>query len=353
MMATRKGNASANIINGTNGADDIYGYGGNDTLRGLAGDDLVAGGTGHDRIFGDAGNDTLHGEDGNDVMKGWAGNDFMIGGAGADILWGEQGDDTLRGWTGNDRLGAGQGSNRLYGEQGDDVMLWNPGPGNVGEELAGITNRFNGGEGFDAIEVTSETTVTLYFDNPDGSETPREIRSVITLMMDDYAEDSDLASIHIGGNELDDDPYITGYVQSVERFEFTGGQVTFFGARQDVTVVGSRFNDIFLGADGDEVFEGGGGNDQFSPGAGNNVVRSWTADEDTFSFRAYEAGSTLVEGFNGEGSAGGDRLGIFNPLGADVNVTARADGTTLFDWGIGHAVVDATGLVAGQDYFLT
>jgi hypothetical protein len=31
--------------------------------------------------------------------------------------------------------------------------------------------------------------------------------------------------------------------------------------------------------------------------------------------------------------------------------SADEAGSTLFDWGIGHAVVDATGLVEGQDYF--
>lgn len=56
-MAIRKGERLRRYLIGTNEADEIHGFGGNDTLRGRDVADLVRGGTGHDRVFGDTGND--------------------------------------------------------------------------------------------------------------------------------------------------------------------------------------------------------------------------------------------------------------------------------------------------------
>ena len=60
----------------------LYGDGGNDTLRGGAGHDRLYGGEGDDRLYGDAGDDTLDGGRGNDLLQGGEDNDTYIFGRG-------------------------------------------------------------------------------------------------------------------------------------------------------------------------------------------------------------------------------------------------------------------------------
>lgn len=71
LLQTIQGNEQDDIKKGANFADQIYGYGGNDTLYG---------GEGDDRLFGGGGDDTLYGEDGSDIIEGGKGNDSLYGG---------------------------------------------------------------------------------------------------------------------------------------------------------------------------------------------------------------------------------------------------------------------------------
>ena len=101
-----------NKINGTDGHDDIYAYGGNDLIltkngsdqaNGGEGDDIVVGGTGVDNLRGGPGADILMGEEGDDILFGndgivlasdpTDGDDILIGGAGVDTKTGAGGAD--------------------------------------------------------------------------------------------------------------------------------------------------------------------------------------------------------------------------------------------------------------------
>jgi Ca2+-binding RTX toxin-like protein len=99
-------------INGTIGADTIYGtpyfdivdgFGGNDALFGGAGDDAIDGGAGNDEIGGGAGNDVIHGGPGNDILSGGVGNDTIYAGPG------------------RDKIGCGPGNDTAYIGPGDTV----------------------------------------------------------------------------------------------------------------------------------------------------------------------------------------------------------------------------------------
>lgn len=70
------------------GNDNMYGYGGDDTLGGGDGNDYIDGWTGDDLMYGDGHNDTL---------LGYNGDDTGYGGTGTDSLNGENGDDYLDG----------------------------------------------------------------------------------------------------------------------------------------------------------------------------------------------------------------------------------------------------------------
>jgi Ca2+-binding RTX toxin-like protein len=99
-------------INGTAGADTIYGtpyfdivngFGGNDALFGGAGDDAIDGGSGNDEIGGGTGNDVIHGGPGNDILSGGTGNDTIYAGPG------------------RDKIGCGPGNDTAYIGPGDTV----------------------------------------------------------------------------------------------------------------------------------------------------------------------------------------------------------------------------------------
>ncbi|WP_160754125.1 calcium-binding protein [Qipengyuania algicida] len=79
------GTSGNDSITGSNLAEELYGYGGDDVIDGLGG---------YDRIMGGDGNDTLNGGDGDDDLFGETGDDNLNGGAGDDVLYGGSGSNT-------------------------------------------------------------------------------------------------------------------------------------------------------------------------------------------------------------------------------------------------------------------
>ena len=118
------------VLQGTNSADSLYGYAGDDTIAGLGGNDRLYGGDGEDTLSGDFGNDYLYGQDGNDQLDGGAGNDYLSGGNDDDTLRGGAGDDRLYGDNGNDVLNGRGGNDCLLGGKGLDILL-----GGAGQDL--------------------------------------------------------------------------------------------------------------------------------------------------------------------------------------------------------------------------
>jgi hypothetical protein len=94
------GTAKNETLNGTGGADMIFGMNGANTINGNAGNDLLCGGNG---------TDTLNGGDGNDILDGENSDDTLNGGNGNDILRGSSGNDTLTGGAGADAFSGGPG----------------------------------------------------------------------------------------------------------------------------------------------------------------------------------------------------------------------------------------------------
>jgi Ca2+-binding RTX toxin-like protein len=163
------------FIEGTDGAETLYGshyddeiwaFGGNDIIYDQGGNDIVHAGAGNDIIIGSAGADQLDGGSGIDTVSyasstavivdlgsgrsgqggyaqgdkyvsienvfgsayadtliGNAANNGLSGAAGNDYIDGYAGYDTLDGGDGNDTVVGGQGNDRLIGGRGNDV-LW-------------------------------------------------------------------------------------------------------------------------------------------------------------------------------------------------------------------------------------
>ncbi|AFY83583.1 S8 family serine peptidase [Oscillatoria acuminata] len=157
------------FLYGREGDDNLYGGEGNDLLHGNQGNDFLDGGAGDDWIHGGQGNDAILGNEGNDVLFGDLGNDLIFGGNDNDFLNGNQGDDsldagagtdTLHGGQGNDILIGGSGNDFLYGDKGDDTLVGvdtrsaTPGQGEI--------DFLTGGEGSDLFVLGDSTRV--YYD---------------------------------------------------------------------------------------------------------------------------------------------------------------------------------------------
>lgn len=95
------------------GAFNVTGGAGNDTITTGAGNDVIAGG---------AGNDTIVAGNGTNTVTGGAGDDALTGGTGVDNLDGGAGNDALIGGGGNDVLTAGEGSDTITGGTGADTI---------------------------------------------------------------------------------------------------------------------------------------------------------------------------------------------------------------------------------------
>ena len=106
-------------------------------VQGTEGDDELQGTVVRDELFGNGGNDTLISWDGNDLLDGGAGDDLLVARNGSSHLIGGEGDDTLRidrGGRSTSRYYAntfegGKGNDRLEGHGGADTYLFSRGDG--------------------------------------------------------------------------------------------------------------------------------------------------------------------------------------------------------------------------------
>jgi len=176
-LAAREDTVLGTPVEGTDGADRLYGGEGRDLLDGGAGDDLLIGGAGDDTLRGGEGDDRLFGNAGADIMAGGTGDDayavddlsdiiieregegtdyviatvnytlvanvenLELGGAALEgtgnalanriygnaldnILRGGAGDDVLIGGAGDDVLIGGPGNDRVQGGAGADTFVF-------------------------------------------------------------------------------------------------------------------------------------------------------------------------------------------------------------------------------------
>lgn len=305
-MGTYFGNNFANIINGSDGGDDIYGFGGNDVLTGGKGDDsllgaggndFLAGGQGADNLLGGSGNDTIsyadsigdviiylswNGKHGGAFGDNAAGDYFegienVTGGQGSDNLYGDGAGNILTGGAGEDYLSGGAGNDQLIGGNDGDWMSGGDG-----------ADHFDGGEGNDRVS----------YDDSDA------------------AVSVDLAFFTTKGGEADGDTLqgieelsgsIFGDVLSGDQFENS-----FNGLAGNDTLFGRAGDDGLWGDDGNDVLEGGLDDDYLNGGEGI----------DTASYRyASEGVSIALEGDHVRyGEATGDQLvSIERLMGSEFN----------------------------------
>jgi Ca2+-binding RTX toxin-like protein len=274
-MATVFGNDWSETINAldgvTNGADTIFGFGGNDSIFGLGGNDLIKGGGGADAINGGSGIDTAEYSDSTEAvvvslatgqgfggtaegdtltsvenLTGSAYNDWLTGDDGANVLTGMNGDDVLKGGGGADTLNGDSGNDTLKGGGGADTL--------------------NGGAGIDTASYTesgagvfiSLITDTAAYGDAEGDDL-NSIENVTGSAFHDDLWGNDGANVlnGMGGNDT-----LKGY----------GGADTLLGGDGNDTLYGMDGDDILRGEAGNDTMIGGNGNDTYYVDSANDVI---------------------------------------------------------------------------------
>jgi Ca2+-binding RTX toxin-like protein len=315
------GNALANLMAGSGGADTLDGGAGADTLAGDAGDDVYlldaagdvvieAAGGGHDEVRSAVGH-ALGAEVEDLVLTGLSlagtGNALanrITGGAGADTIDGGAGADTLEGGAGNDLLriddvgdiatdSAGAdtvlaGIDHALGEGIEALVLEGSAHHGTGNAL---DNLLRGAAGADLLEggLGADT-----LDGAAGADTMVGGEGNDTYLITDSAD------VVV---ELPDGGFDTVVVSAdwtlatgIEGVQLIGGGRRLTGNADGNVISGNAGGDTLDGADGDDVELGGDGEDLLVSGSGADTL-SGGAGNDIYRLKG---GSARIEDFLGE-----------------------------------------------------
>jgi Ca2+-binding RTX toxin-like protein len=296
-----RGTQTVGLI-GTDEAEEIYGYGGNDSLHGNGGDDVLDGGTGHDFMNGGMGNDTYYVDDAGDVAVDDAdvydaeGNPANAGydrvyasvshtlgfgieelrlveGSAATNGTGNSLDNTIHGNSNDNELRSGGGRDWLYGNGDNDTLRGEAGDdflygGSHGDSLFGGTENdlLDGGTGGDKMRGEAGND-KYYVDNT--------LDEVIETANQGY--DTVISSIShalwVNVEEL--------------RLLDSGGAINGTG--------NALGNDIY-GNDSSNTLDGGGGNDDLVGNGGDDTYWIDSAGDRVFESAGEGADTVYVQG---------------------------------------------------------
>ena len=331
---------SATRIRGTDGADVIYGYGG---------DDKISGGAGGDNIF--------YGGAGDDNLWSWAGNDILYGGAGSDILTGNLGIDLLYGGAGGDVF---SGNISIYAinnivvdfsaDEGDRIKLQLNAEGTFQasslEELAtaaGLRFDTSGNkiiEGHETGENDANINDMVIYRVETGN---------IAFVLEDFTDLTiDMIDLSILGADGDDtfyggngddrlnggdgDDRLDGG-SGDDRLHGLGGDDRLDGGSGDDFVTGFKGDDVLDGGSGDDELQGGGGDDRLDGGDGDDVLSGDYGNDTLYG----GAGFDTIYGFFGEDTLHGGDGTDYLIGGDDADIFVLNTGDSGFD-----AVADFT-----------
>ena len=191
------------------------------------------------------------------VTRGTEGPDNLIGFGTDDVLRGQGGDDTLAGASGGDRLEGGAGNDALYGETGDDTLVGGAGDDTVDGGLDNDTYVFGRGAGRDTIydnDWWRPATDRVVFE---AGVSPADVSRV-------RDENDLLLRINATGDELRLHWWFLdgfGYTYQVQEARFADGTIWDLATLQQVGPLGTSGADTLQGTPAADVLEGLGGND--------------------------------------------------------------------------------------------
>lgn len=323
---------AADILNGGDGNDHLYGYGGDDVLSGDNNDDLLFGGEGNDTLNGGSNDDALFGQNGDDILNGGAGADFIYGGAGADTIILDAGNDVIDGGAGIDvidasshtgyvtvdlsiltaqstRLGTDtiSGVENLIGSDFNDTLGGDAGVNTINGGLGGDRIYGNGGADFLYGEAGNDdfyvSGTIAYDDLFDGGADFDEIQFTADSYFNLAASFVDMERIDMNGFDT--------YALLNDGLDFSGMTVTargdIYGDTGSETITGSDSADYIYGLAGADILNGGLGNDYVYGGDDGDLINGNDGNDRLYG----EAGVDTING-----GAGTDY--IYGGAGADI-----------------------------------
>jgi len=334
-MANVFGTNAAETLNAfdgvTNGADTIFGFGGNDAIFGLGGNDLILGGAGADTINGGSGTDTASYTDSSEGVtvfltsgQGTGGTaegdtlesiENLTGSAHEDYLVGDDGNNVLTGLEDNDTLKGGGGSDILYGDSGNDKL-----------KGGGGADTINGGSGVDTASYEGSSAgvfISLITDTADwGDATGDELNSIENLIgsaHDDQLWGNDGVNVISGGEGNDT---LKGY----------GGADTLNGGDGIDHMEGGAGNDVMNGGAGNDTMIGGIGNDDYMVTGVGDIITEGAAEGDND--RVLSTGDYALTAANVESVV---------LLGSAIAATGNSQSNTLYGNAMGNFLNGAGG----------
>jgi Ca2+-binding RTX toxin-like protein len=284
------GTVNMDIISGLQSNDTLKGLGDNDTLNGGDGNDFLDGGTGDDSLIGGAGNDTYTVDSISDTIteSASAGTDLVnssvswvlgnnlenltLTGSGAINGTGNSLNNILIGNTAANILSGENGNDNLFGDSGDDTLLGGAGNDTLDGGLG--ADSLNGGAGNDTYTVDNlSDTITEALNA--GTDL---VKSSVTWVLTDNLENLTLTgtgTINGTGNSLKN-ILIGNTVANI-----------LSGEDGNDSLIGGSGNDSLFGGVGDDTLDGGAGIDSLDGGVGNDI---YTVDS---------LSDAIIEGLNG------------------------------------------------------
>lgn len=152
------GGIGPDVITGSDAADQLNGFRGQDTIYGRGGNDKVDGSEDDDRLYGEAGNDTVYGSGHNDFLDGGPGSDSLIADCASGIIGlCTVGNDEIQAADGfPDSLSCGIGADAAVIDQLDTL------PADSSQACEAITRKnVGGGASGSAVSIKTSRTIKL------------------------------------------------------------------------------------------------------------------------------------------------------------------------------------------------
>lgn len=393
-VAEIQGSSENDVVNGTERAETVILYEGDDTANTEGGDDILIGGRGNDTLNGGSGNDqyVFSVGDGSDVISDASGEDAILfdagispfnlsysldgsdllidslahdnhiriqnyiastdnrieqirfsdgtafsmndlvqlGGGDDDNLTGTSINDFLSGGAGDDVLNAGDGHDTLTGGRGNDILQ-----GGGGSD----TYRFNLGDGHDEIVDAAHGGDRIVFGDGIGPDDIQVRRDGLDLVLE-HVNGSDsitirnvFLSVNHGVNGIQ---FADGTFRSQQAL-IESLPAILVGDDGNNAISGGYLNETLRGFEGDDILKGGEGNDILDGGSGDD----WLDGGDGHDHLLGGDGNDVLIG-------GPERGGFFGTFDDDILEGGQGDDlllgqvgndTYIFNSGDGHDVI--------------
>ncbi|HEY8577754.1 MAG TPA: peroxidase family protein [Devosia sp.] len=275
------GNAQANVINGNDGIN---------------------------QLFGGAGDDVMNGDDDNDVLDGGLGNDVLNGGNGNDTVIGGAGDDTINVGSGNDTIRYS-----ATGFGNDTITGFDANPTQGGQDLIDLR-----GLGLTAAMIGTANTSRIHIqDIEDGAVDD----TLITIRDAVGATVGTIRIEEVENTNFSATDFIFDAAAPTPFGAPTEGANTITGNAAANTINGLGGNDTLNGAGGDDVINGGEGADALNGGDGNDTLSGGIGSNTGSALDQFGTGSFA----NNNGSLSFSGNWVDNDPGQGANAATSGD----------------------------